>query len=278
MNRLGYVKRKATTKTTIPSDNFEAQKEQFLFDIQTIIEMEDIPNELVVNWDHTGINYVPVGNWTMATEGLKRIEVAGLGDKRQFTAVFAASLSGDFLPPQIIYAGKTPRCLPSTKFPEDWDITFTKNHWANEKTTESYIKKVLVPYVETCRKKLSLPTNHAALVIFDRFKGQCTSTILSLLDSHHINLVIVPPNCTDRLQPLDISVNKAVKEHLQKQFNNWYSSQVSKQINNDAKLQPIDISMSVVKLLGATWMMNTYEYIEANLSIMINGYKGVGIC
>lgn len=92
LNWLGYVKQKATTKATIPSDDFEAQKVQFLFDIQTIIEMEDIPNDLVVNWDHTGINCVPVGNWTMATEGLKRIKVAG------FTAVFAASLSGDFLP------------------------------------------------------------------------------------------------------------------------------------------------------------------------------------
>lgn len=61
--------------------------------------MEDIPNELVINWDHTGIHYVPVSNWTMATECLKRIEVKGLGDKRQLTAVFAASLAGHFLPP-----------------------------------------------------------------------------------------------------------------------------------------------------------------------------------
>lgn len=73
----------------------------------------------------------------------------------------------------------------------------------------------------------------------------CLTVITSTL------LFIVPPNCTDRLQPLDISVNKAVKEHLRKQFNNWYSSQVSKQINNGAKLQPIDLSMSVVKPLGS---------------------------
>ena len=141
-----YVKRKATTKASISNIDFEAQKEWFLFDIRTIIEMEDIPNELVINWDHTGIHYVPVSNWTMAAEGLKWIEVAGLGDKRQLTAVFGASLAGDFLLPQIIYAGKTPRCLPSTKFPEDWDIIFTVNHWANEKTTEAHIK-VLVPYI-----------------------------------------------------------------------------------------------------------------------------------
>ena len=70
LNRLGYVKQKATTKS-ISSVDFTTQKEQFLFDIQTIIEMEDILNELVINWDQTGINYVPVSNWTMATEGSK---------------------------------------------------------------------------------------------------------------------------------------------------------------------------------------------------------------
>ena len=125
---------------------------------------------------------------------------------------------------------------------------------------EAHIKKVLVYYIETCRKKLSLPTDHAALVIFDRFKGQYSSKILSLLDTHHITLVIISPNCTERLQPLDISVNKAVKENLRKQFQNWYSSQVSK----DTVMRPVDLSMSVVKPLGATWLINTFDYIKTN--------------
>ena len=108
-----------------------------------------------------------------------------MGDKRQLTAVFAASLVGDFLPPQIIYAGKTQHCLPTTKFPKDWDITLTQNHWANEKTTETHILKVLVAYIETCRKKLSLPTDHAAIDMFDRFKGQCSSnTVIAWQSSH----------------------------------------------------------------------------------------------
>ena len=143
--------------------------------------------------------------------------------------------------------------------------------------TEAHIKKILVPYIETCRKRLSLPADHAALVIFDRFKGQCTSNILSLLESHCINLVTVPSNCTDRLQPLNVSVNKAVKENLRKQFQEWYSSQVSRHIDG-VVTQPVDLSMSVVKPLGATWLMKTFDYIKANPSIIINGFKGAGIC
>lgn len=65
----------------------------------------------------------------------------------QITAVFAGTMSGEFLPPQIIYAGKSTRCLPSVKFPHNWHVTHTENHWANEKTTVDYIKVFLLPYV-----------------------------------------------------------------------------------------------------------------------------------
>ena len=65
--------------------------------------------------------------------------------------------------------------------------------------------------------KLFLPTDHVAIVIFDRLEGQFSSNILSMLDSHHISLVFLPPNCTDCLQLLDVSVNKAAKDNLRKQ-------------------------------------------------------------
>uniref|UniRef100_A0A1X7TX50 DDE-1 domain-containing protein n=1 Tax=Amphimedon queenslandica TaxID=400682 RepID=A0A1X7TX50_AMPQE len=179
--------------------------------------MEEIPHELVINWDHMGINYIPVSNLTMA-EGVHRVKIVGLGNKRQLTVVFACSLNGDFLPPQVIYAGKTPRCLPSVSFPKSWHVTFTENHWANERTTIDNIRKNLLPYVQETHQKLSLSPDHAALVIYDRFKGQCTHTVLQLLSDNSIQIAIVPANLTDRLQPLDISVNKAVKDCLHKQF------------------------------------------------------------
>ena len=120
----------------------------------------------------------------MAKEGSKRVEIAGINDKRQITAIFANTMSGDFLPPQIIYSGKTTKCLPSITFPDDWHVTYTQNHWANEVTTEDYINNILLPYVAQKRLELSLPIDHPALVIFDRFKAQCTERILSLLDDY----------------------------------------------------------------------------------------------
>jgi len=44
--------------------------------------------ELIVNFDQTGIHYVPVSDWMMVEEGAKQVELVGKDDKRQLTAVF----------------------------------------------------------------------------------------------------------------------------------------------------------------------------------------------
>ena len=56
-------------------ENFQKVKEQFLVDIRAVVEMEDIPFDLIISWDQTGIRYVPVGSWTMEKEGSKRVEI-----------------------------------------------------------------------------------------------------------------------------------------------------------------------------------------------------------
>ena len=95
----------------MPVANFEAVKEQFVINVNAVMETEDIPQQLVFNWDQTGISIVPGSSWTMAVKGSKRVEIVGMGNKRQITAVFCGAMSGEFLPPQIIYQGKIPACL-----------------------------------------------------------------------------------------------------------------------------------------------------------------------
>ena len=148
LSSLNFVKRKATTKKPkFTPSNFEELKSQYLMDIMAVVTMEDVPEEMIVNWDQTAIKYIPVSNWTMAKEGSKRVEVAGIDDKRQITATFAALLSGNFLPVQLVYEGKTTRCHPAIDFPDGFHITHTENHWCNEETMISYIEAVIVPYM-----------------------------------------------------------------------------------------------------------------------------------
>ena len=81
-----------------------------------------------MNWDHTPISVVLSTPWSMVKKGSKSIEVAALNDKHIVTAPLTVTMSGTFLPIQILYQGKTDRCHPTYKFPDDFEIYHTHNH------------------------------------------------------------------------------------------------------------------------------------------------------
>ena len=97
LHRMGYVKRKATTKAKVTVENFAAVKEDYLLEIKQVITMDEIPADLIINFDQTGLSIVPSSDWTMEAKGAKRVEAVGKDDKRQLTAVLAGSLTGDLL-------------------------------------------------------------------------------------------------------------------------------------------------------------------------------------
>ena len=134
------------------------------------------------------------------------------------------SLVGELLPKQLIYAGKTSRCHSAYQFTQDWLISHTENHWANETTMLKYIEEVIVLYVENKRESLDLDT---ALAIFDHFKGQLTERVTSALEENNIHSVQIPTAYTGLLQPMDISVNKVVKSFLRSKFSKWYSDKLT---------------------------------------------------
>ena len=67
--------------------------------------------------------------------------------------------------------------------------------------------------------------------------------MFKLLDSNDINIVMTPPNCTETLQPLDVS----------------------------------DLHLSRVKPLGVKWLVDLYDYMKTKPEIIRNEFKEIGI-
>ena len=130
--RMNFVKRRGSSTAKMTVTNFEVVKEQFVLDVNAVVEMDDISPELVLNWDQTGFSVVSGSSWTMEVKASKQVEIVGISDKRQITAFLCGAMTGEFLPPQLIYQGKTLACLLRYNFPDDWHVTCTSNHWSNE--------------------------------------------------------------------------------------------------------------------------------------------------
>ena len=65
----------------------------------------------------------------------------------------------------------------------------------------AYIEQVTVPYMNSEREWLGLPSNQSGSVILDEFNRQTTRKVLTLFHESDLMYVIVSPNCTDYLQP-----------------------------------------------------------------------------
>ena len=130
------------------------------------------------------------------------------------------------------------------------------------------------------RQELQLPKDHPALVLFDVFKGQTTPSIQRLLQESNISFVLIPSNCTEKLQPLDISINKPMKDALKNQFQMWYAQEVQNQLQGGSQLEDelkIDTSMTAIKDFSARWIFSAWQSIEQRSELAINGFQNSGI-
>ena len=98
--------------------------------------MQGTPAEAILNGDQTGIHPIPLGKNTWVPMGCKQVDGFGKEDKHQFTVLITTTCSGEFLPAQCIWVGKTAASLPIAKAqaPAEADgHIFTsggKKHWS----------------------------------------------------------------------------------------------------------------------------------------------------
>ena len=76
-------------------------------------------------------------------------------------------------------------------------------------------------------------------------------------------------NCRDRLQPLDISVNKPERTSCVNSFNN----KVCRHFQGVDPKEPVDLRLTILKPLGAEWMIALHNYLKNNPAIIQNGFN-----
>ncbi|KAF9506756.1 hypothetical protein BS47DRAFT_1304888 [Hydnum rufescens UP504] len=88
-------------------DNWEKLCEDMFMHFIYYIKIFDIPAELIINADQTGICLIPVGNKTWACTGSKQVNTFAKDEKRQFSLMVVSSAASIILPFQAIIKGKT---------------------------------------------------------------------------------------------------------------------------------------------------------------------------
>ena len=168
---------------------------------------------------------------TWEKKGSKDIRVVGMEDKRQVMCCVSSASDGTLLPFQVIFTGKTDRCLPKFENKRDclnhgFHFNMTENHWSNLKTCKEFVKCILIPYFEDIVGKMSLPKSQKMIWLIDCWCVHKSEAFLSWMKKEYpwICVLFILANCTSKLQPVDVILQRPLKCGFINCFKQWSAS------------------------------------------------------
>ena len=93
--------------------------------------------------------------------------------------------------------------------------------------------------------------------------------------------VRVPANMTNLFQPLDLTVNRSAKAFMTRKLTEWYSLQITKQLDSGKNCDEIEVKLllSTLKPLHASWIIELYNHLTSSggREIIVNGWEAADI-
>ena len=180
---------------------------------------------------------------------------------------------------QLIYPGKTKRCLPNIQFSRIFQITCMENRWSNQTKAIEYFQTFIFPYLGKIKVQKGYPKEQMSLVIMDTFKGQDNDDMRKFCAKNSCEIVIIPHNLTNKFQPLDRSVNKTPKYFISDIYNSWLANEVLKQLRAGKAAADVQVSLklSVIKPLHAKWIADLCNTLKDDKEMAINGFRNAVI-
>ena len=266
--QLDVTRRKATTAKRAFVEKKEQIRDIFNSRVSFICNEHGIPPSLAFHMDETGVLLLPVPKHTLHKRGDKVVSISHSDDKRQVTCIVAGDLAGGMLPGQMIMESAAASRLPKV---DGLHITTSHNHWATDVTTMEWLETVLKPAAMEAKMKLHLPPDHAAVLLWDVFASHRSATVRAHIEQHMpwLKLVYIPANCTDFLQPADVSLNAPFKARLRELSSAWLAEQMASGIAPDLRIRRL-------RPLAATWTKEALDYV-ATTEAAANGLKRIGL-
>ncbi|KAF7333774.1 ATP-binding cassette sub-family A member 6 [Mycena venus] len=136
--------------------------------------------------------------------------------------VASISASGNLLPMQAVFLGKTIASCPSPaskQYAEALVLAYalvpslTSTYWSNHGTMHDLIDTIIAPYFEATKKKLGLLLSQVSIWKIDCWSVHKSAKFREWMKANHPNIILlfVPGSCTGVWQPLDVGIQHLLK-------------------------------------------------------------------
>ena len=152
----------------------------------------------VFNFDKTNFTEDPGGKVAFFAKGTKYAEMVCNSSKSSVSVLFCGSAAGAVLPPFVVYQAVNCWSKWCENGPPGARYSATPSGWFNFFTVLEWLEKIFIP----ARQKL----DGKVVLVCDNLSSHLNVDFIKVCQDNNVELVCLPPNVTDKMQPLDVAV------------------------------------------------------------------------
>nr|XP_047132584.1 MFS-type transporter clz9-like [Hydra vulgaris] len=224
--------------------------------VENVIDINKINVERVWNVDETGISTVPKSlSKVISTKGKRQVGSLTSAERGQLvTAVVCCSASGRYMPPMLIFPRQRMKAELMDGAPPGAWAECHPSGWIQTDLFINWLKKFILHTGAT--------KDSPVLLILD---GHATHTksieLIDIARENGVILLCLPPHCTHKMQPLDISFMKLLTAFYDHNLRKWLRTYPGRVVTQ----------FQIASLFGASY------FDAATMTNAINGFKKAGI-
>ena len=191
--------------------------------LRSVLTEQSFCGSRIWNMDETGVSCVQKPTKILAKKGKRGVgKITSAERGKNVTAICAFNAIGTYLPPMLIFPRKRwdPNLMRGA--PPESIGSCTENGWTDD---EQFIKW-LTHFVTHAKPTKEEPH----LIILDGHHSHKTLAAVEFCREHGIVLITLPPHCTHRLQPCDVTFFKPLKSAYNSFCDAWMASHPAQRI------------------------------------------------
>ncbi|CAG7724078.1 unnamed protein product [Allacma fusca] len=221
----GVCFRQGTSTNLIRIQSFtKSAVYRFFNQLESVIATNNFTDATIFNADETGISLVANRSPPrLARKGVRSVPVmvpAERGTLVTFTCCFSAR--GQYIPPLFVFpqGGKLERIR---NYPAGSIFQKSKRGWSTSQTFLAWLKHFRTHAAPSrSTKVLLILDNHSSHVCYD-----------AVMYASKNNILTIPPHCTHKLQPLDVSFFGPLKSKSKGALTAWLDANEGRMIKNE---------------------------------------------
>ncbi|RZJ99490.1 MAG: hypothetical protein EOO43_26260 [Flavobacterium sp.] len=189
----------------------------------------------ICNVDETPIWLDMTPDHTLDFKGSKEVSLKCTTKfKVRATLVLGVFANGAKLTPMLIFkeaSGKLPKKIEDAYDEKKIVLAGNRKGWMDGSLLQEWIQKVWREAIE--------PDKYY-LLIWDSFAPHKSENIVQCLqETYDTEVVIIPGGCTSVVQPLDLGINKPMKDRLRSKFSGWMAEKTTNSLSEKKDVRGI---------------------------------------